>query len=49
MPATSAYGSGRRSVYRPTSGWRSDAVIIKASVIRPICAKLRAKDRFSSG
>ena len=42
MPRASENGSGRRSVYSPTSGWRSDAVTWNARVMSPICVKVRA-------
>jgi hypothetical protein len=41
MPITSEYGSGRRSVNVPTTGWSSEAVNWEVSVIAPIWAKSR--------
>ena len=49
MPMASENGSGRRSVYRPTSGWSSEAVNWNARVMSPIWVKVRAYDSFSTG
>ena len=49
MPTASENGLGRRSVAKPTSGWRKDEVIWNASVMSPICPKSRWKDVFSKG
>ena len=36
-------------MYSPISGWSSDAVSWKVKVMRPTCAKVRAKSAFSMG
>ena len=41
IPTGKENGTGRRSVYSPTTGCSSDAVSWNASVMAPICAKLR--------
>jgi hypothetical protein len=40
-PGEREYGSGLRSVERPTSGCRSEAVTWFVSVMRPTCPKSR--------
>ena len=42
IPIASENGSGRRSVYSPTSGWRSDAVTWNARVMSPTWVNVRA-------
>ncbi len=49
MPATSEYGFGWWSVYRPTSGWSNEAVSWNVSVMSPICPKSRPKSRLMTG
>ena len=41
MPMASEYGCGRRSVYIPITGCKSDAVACIAKLIIPICPKSR--------
>src|SRR5689334_1434030 len=49
MPTTSAYGVGRRSVYRPTSGCSSDAVSCSVNVISPTCVNDSANAALNIG
>ena len=49
MPSGSRYGRGLRSVNVPITGWNSDAVSWKVSVMMPICAKVRLKRPCSNG
>ena len=42
MPAVARRNIGRRSVTRPTAGWRIDAVTWKAKCRKPIWVKVSA-------